>query len=296
MHPFPLMLPLMLTSITASRSPPQSTPLSELDSSASLTSSHGVEAEEQSANVSTPTSINVSSSSTQKHSGAKDSELNSEKKCFGPDTKKGNTYHNCTFNITQTSENPLIPNPGQYIPSPTQKQYIPTTFPMNCNYSHVQPLPIPLNRTSNMNTDVWGGIPDSAFANLNSNIKLTQTGVPGIRGIQQNPYSTRNSNAGVHHRPPAHNRHMEYYQNPTAYQSPPQLRQTIPIPYPPTPPTTTIQVIVPQLQPHGESTARRLSPDYYGTINDDAFLTMHIPEPQTNHRHVNIQHRNPYKK
>ena len=88
---------------------------------------------------------------------------------------------------------------------------------------------------------------------------------------------------------------MDYYQNPTAYQSPPQLRQTIPIPYPPTPHNTTIQVNVPQLQPHGVSTARRLSPDYYGTINDDAFLTMHIPEPRTNHRQVNIELRNPYK-
>ena len=121
---------------------------------------------------------------------------------------------------------------------------------------------------------------------------LTQA---GIRGIQHNPYITRNSYAGLNHHPTSHHQHMEYYQNPTAYKSPPLLRQNIPIPFPPTPHNTTIQVNVPLLQPHGVSTARRLSPDYYGTINDDAFLTIHIPEPRTNHRQVYIDLRNPYK-
>ena len=152
---------------------------------------------------------------------------------------------------------------------------------MTRNYSHVQPVQVPVENTTSRNTDVWGGIPDSAFANMDS-ILLRHT---GIRGIQHNPYHTRNSYAGVNHHPTSQHQHMNYYQNPTSYQSPQLLRETITHPFnSPARHSTTIQVNLPQFQPNIVSTARRLSPDYYGTINDDAFLTIHIPEPQINVR------------
>ena len=48
-----------------------------------------------------------------------------------------------------------------------------------------------------------------------------------IRGIQKKTYHTSNTYAGAHHYPTPHQHNMGYNQNPTAYQSPQVIRQTL---------------------------------------------------------------------
>ena len=88
---------------------------------------------------------------------------------------------------------------------------------------------------------------------------------------------------------------MGYNQNPMAYQNTPALRQTLTHPFATARLSITIQVNLPQIQQNIVITSRKLSLYYYGKINNDSFLIMHIPKPQTIQLQANDQPRNPYK-
>ena len=167
-------------------------------------------------------------SSLSKHetSSAVNLEMVLEKESSGLNTKKFHTYHNCIFNKTQTSQTPVTPTPCQNLPKPqfhtnntqipTHQQYVSIIPPIKRNYLHVQPVHGPVVHTQNSNTDVWGVIPESDFANIDS-IKEMHT---GIRVAQKNPYHTSNTYAGAHHHPPPCQNYMDNNQNPTDYQNP----------------------------------------------------------------------------